>query len=151
MCEFGFEQETVMTNTNITLADKLADKIKNSEIGTFMTEDDLLPLARDAIHKAFFEPEDVRSSHGYSTGVRKSKLVQLAEDEFKDAIKLEVKKIVDEMVKQPEFKTAIAETIAISIPAILTESVQTYFHASMINIKDDAVRALVMKMKMISY
>jgi hypothetical protein len=55
-----------MEMTSINLADKIAERLKNSELGEYVDEADLYDIVRAGIEKVLFEPRDEVLGHGYS-------------------------------------------------------------------------------------
>jgi hypothetical protein len=51
-------------NTNINLADKVAEKIKKSEWGDFIDEADLYELVKTSLHRVFFEKRTETVNNG---------------------------------------------------------------------------------------
>jgi hypothetical protein len=50
----------------INLADKIAERLKNSELGEYVDEADLYDIVRTGIDKVLFEPRNEVIGHGYN-------------------------------------------------------------------------------------
>lgn len=105
-----------MTNENISIADRLALKLRESEFGSLLDEADLTVIAKDAIDRAFFKN---RQSGGYNSQPLPPLIVDMAREAFTKAMNDRAKALVDEMVKDEAFANAIRAAAIACIPDML--------------------------------
>ncbi len=109
----------VTPSNSMTLVDRVAERLKNSEVGVFITEDELTEIGREAIQKAFFSNR-VRATDGYGRSEPLEPLVvELARSAFKPVFERRVADIVDHMTTQPEFQQALQEVAVSLLPDLL--------------------------------
>jgi len=101
-----------MTN-GMNIADKLAEKIKTSELGAFIDDADLYALSKQAIEKAFFQPRSTGS--GYNSGTLPPLVVEWAEAAFKNALKDRVEMIAKTMAESPEFISVLNDAMMLRV------------------------------------
>lgn len=113
----------IKPSNSMTLVDRLALRIKESEMGVFITEDELIELGREALSKAFFDPERKPNPNarynGAETIIGDPLIVQMARAAFTPLITKRVTEMVEQMAKLPEFQQAIQEIAVASIPDLL--------------------------------
>jgi hypothetical protein len=71
---------TLNNNSNSTVVDRIAEKLKADSAGAFFSEEDLYDLTKQALAVAFFTPFSERV--GYETVTHPSRLVKIAQDQF---------------------------------------------------------------------
>ena len=101
-------------SANMTVADRLAQRLKESDMGSLMDEDSVIEIAREAIRKAFFEERIVRD--GYSDRRVEPLAVSTARTTFEAAMKEAIKPVVDELIANDDFKIMIRRAVIDSIP-----------------------------------
>ena len=107
-----------MSNSeNMTMAERLAQKLKTSPMGELLDEDDLARVCKDAIQRAFFEKRTVKD--GYHERTLEPAIVEMARDLFKDAMMPVVEAGVKEMAESDEFRRAIMEVAIAAIPDLM--------------------------------
>lgn len=112
--------EKVTKTNSMTLVDRLALRIKESDVGVFLTEDELIEIGGEAVRKAFFEPQKIPSSaYGSTFSPKDPLIVELAREAFRPILQKRVQEMVENLSKQPEFSQAIQEVAISSIPALL--------------------------------
>lgn len=102
---------------NMSMAERLAQKLKTSPMGELLDEDDLARVCKDAIKRAFFEKRTVRD--GYHERTLEPAIVEMARDLFKEAMKPVVEAGVKEMAASEEFRRAIMEVAIAAIPDLM--------------------------------
>lgn len=105
-----------MSNSqNMNVSERLAQKLKESELGALLDEDALTTIAQDAIKKAFFEPR----THGLSYNPTQSPpiVVELATESFKTAIDEAIKPVVAKLIEDETFNKMILDAIMATVAA----------------------------------
>ena len=122
-----------MSNSaNMTMAERLAQKLKTSPMGELLDEDQLGEICARAINEAFFKERRETDSYGRETGRIEPEVVRMARDQFKAAMQPKVDEAVNELVTLPEFRQAIMETALALLPAMLLDgSRRGVFEAAM--------------------
>lgn len=109
-----------MTISNMTTADRLAEKLKTGPMSDFFTEDDLLDLCKKAIEKAFF----TNITDAYSRKTELAPIVKLAEE----AMKTKVKEFVDEkfsqIINDEKFQEKMGQLMIASLGGVLMDSLR---------------------------
>lgn len=105
-----------MTNSNITVSDRLAEKLKNSELGEFLTEEDIYEISKEAVRKAFFT-----SSSGYNV----PPIVTMAEQCFTKAMQEESNKLAAEIAATPEFREAMISGALRMLPNAMLQGMRS--------------------------
>jgi len=119
-------------SNNMPLEARVAERIKNSELGQFFTDDDLTDIVRRAIQEAFFKPRpDPKTANSYHYQDRKELpplVVEVAIATFKEKFAALAGPMVEELFAMPEFREQAAKTIFSTIArhgdAVLEEKVQ---------------------------
>lgn len=110
----------MITKANsMTLVDRLALRIKESELGAFITEDELIELGSEAIKKAFFEPQRTQGRYPSDVVVRDPMIVEMARNTFQTLMSQRVAVLVESLANTPEFQQAIQEVAIASIPDLV--------------------------------
>jgi hypothetical protein len=109
-----------MTTSNITTADRLAEKLKTGPMSDFFTEDDLLDICKKAIEKAFFT--DIPGS--YDKPAKPAEIVKIADE----AMRAKVKEFVDEkfsqIVDDEKFQEKMGAFMVASLGGVLMDSLK---------------------------
>lgn len=95
-------------STNMTVEDRLAEKLKSAEFAQWFGEDDLRELVEKALNKAFLQPSHV--TENYRSVERPARVVAFAEEHVRaklDAIVL--KAVSDKLAEAPEVIDQIVE------------------------------------------
>lgn len=121
---------------NISIYDRLADRLKNSEVGALLSEADLVPISRQIIEKAFITE---KNRWGQFEG---SPLVKIIHEQMKETVAIEVKKIVEEMSSTPEFRKEVVEILLLSLPNVLSHSMRDGQAMNFYQMGADAVQAM---------
>lgn len=101
-------------SANMNIAERLAQRIKESELGALIDEDSLSEIAKKALEEAFFKP---RHEGGYSNGKTLPPLiVEQAGEAFKTAIADAIKPLVATLIADPKFNKLILDAVMASIP-----------------------------------
>lgn len=112
-----------MSNSeHMTLAEKLAQKLKTSAMGEFLDEDALGDICKRALELAFFKPRETRGRYGDLLGKRDSEVVEMARDLFREEMKPKIAEAVREIAETDEFRQALHEVALASIPAMLLDA-----------------------------
>lgn len=109
----------VTPSNSMTLVDRVAERIKNSEVGVFITEDELTEIGRDAIQKAFFNNRVGRNDGYGRVEPTEPLVVELARQSFRPVFEKRVTEIVEHMTNQPEFQQALQEVAVALLPDLL--------------------------------
>lgn len=102
--------------TNMRPEDRLAEKLKNDTLGTFFSDEDLLPLARRAIEIAFFQP---RKGPSYNSPDLPPLIAEMAKKQIEVKIQQWVDTHWDTLYNDERFKESIGETMAASLGILL--------------------------------
>lgn len=116
-----------MTN-QMTVSDKLAMKLKESELGSLLSEDDLILIAREAINKAFFK--DRVDNTGYNAKTLEPLVVEMARSAFRVEFEKIVRPVIEEFTKSDAFKETLAAAIHHQLPSVLTGMVGSMIYNS---------------------
>lgn len=103
----------------MTVAERLAQRLKNSEMGTLMDEDTITALSQDAIKLAFFQPREV--SEGYNRKTLPPLVAEYAIAAFKEHMKKAIEPVVDTLVSSDDFKIMVRDAIINIIPEATKE------------------------------
>lgn len=98
--------------TNMRPEDRLAEKLKNDTLGAFFSEEDLLPIAKKAIEKAFFEYTD---GPRYDSPKIPPLIVKLAQEHLSAEIKAYVTKMFDKLMDDEKFQNKMGELMVSSL------------------------------------
>jgi hypothetical protein len=135
--------------SGVSVAERLAEKLKGSDFGQLMDEDALGKIAKDAIERAFFQ--DRPSEDRYSNVRRAPLIVQIATEQFTDEIKKLMKPIVEEIAKSQEFQDALVKAAILQIPQAVQNlsygMVATAFQNSAHDSNDVLANALGLKLQ----
>lgn len=114
-----------LTNSSqMTLAERLAIKIKGSPMGELLDEDDLAGICKDAIERAFFQNRVVKDG-SFSTRTLEPLVVEEARDTFKAAMKPLIEAAAAELVASPEFRAALIQAAVACLPDMLMNSARS--------------------------
>ena len=106
-------------SNNMPLEARVAERIKNSEIGQFFSEDDLPDIVQRAINEAFFKPRpDPKTANSYHYSDRKELpplVVELAAEVFKEKFTALVGPAIEKLFAEPDFRDACSATIFATI------------------------------------
>lgn len=119
-----------MTNLNhntMSVSDKLAMKLQESELGSLLSEDDIILIAREAIDKAFFKNRIDNS--GYNTKTADPLIVEMAREAFRVEFAKIVKPVIDEFTKSEAFLETLAAAIHQQLPSVLTSMVSSTIYS----------------------
>lgn len=107
-------------STNMTIADRLAERLKNDALGTLISEEDLHDICKQALNKAFF----TGTPAGYNTPATHPEVVVLA----KDAMTAKVKKYVDDnfekIINDEKFSKVMGQLMISSLGGVLMDNLQ---------------------------
>lgn len=130
-----------------SVADKLADKLRQSDFGDLMDDESLNRIAKDAIERAFFQPRE----GGYGVERKPPLLVEMAQTQFKEAVTEGLKPIIDEITKSDEFLDALIKATILAIPSAVQSLsysiVTTGFQQSQGNAYDALTMAVTTKLR----
>ena len=128
------------------IEDRLAAKIKDSDLGMFFEEEDLSDVIEKAIKKAFFEP---RPDGRYDK--KQSLIVEMAEQQFKSAIEKAAKPLAETIVQSEDFHDLLVKAVLAQItnvvPGIAYSMVSAGLHQSANNTYDELTQALTTKLQ----
>jgi len=130
-----------MSQPNISVADRLAERLKTSDLGSLLGEDDVLALAQEAIRKAFFEPAKRADNYGRALE-SEAPIVTMAREAFKPHLETMVQGAVAKMVDTPELRAALADAVAASLPAILLQGAVQFVEQGMMNASAVSIEGL---------
>lgn len=106
-------------SNNMPLEARVAERIRNSELGQFFNEDDLNDIVQRAIKAAFFtDRPDPATANSYHYSDRKTLpplVVEIATETFKEKFAELVGPVIDELFSVPEFRDACSATIFATI------------------------------------
>ncbi len=131
--------------SQMTVADKLAEKIKNSELGALIDADDLDRIATAAIHKAFFEPRV--NPDRYASGQMSPLIVEMATAQFRDIIKERLKPTVEALVASEEFTAMVLQAVSLNIPQAARECAQAVMYGAVTIATDEFNNSLPDKLR----
>jgi hypothetical protein len=115
-----------MTGENkMSVSDRLAQKLMESELGSLLSEDDIILVAREAIDKAFFKPSVRTKGGGYGTDTFEPEVVTLARATFTKKFTELAEPVINEFVKSDAFLEAIASAAAKALPAVMSQHVES--------------------------
>lgn len=129
-----------MSNSeNMTLAERLAQKLKSSSMGELLDEDDLGEICKRAIEEAFFKPHEVRDS--YNRVERREPLI-LGEARaiFRASMTPLIQKAAEDLVADPQFKALLLETAIAQIPQAMLEAGRGMITTAAMTGANDAVQ-----------
>lgn len=109
--------------TNMTVEDRLAEKLKSAEFAQWFGEDDLRELVAKALDRAFIKPRIVHD--GYRSQERPALLVEVASEHVKQQIDaLVLKAISEELTKEPDrLETLVADALKDGIEALVLRAI----------------------------
>lgn len=112
-----------MTASNMTVEDRLAEKLKSAEFAQWFGEDDLRELVAKALDKAFISPRRVQD--GYTTKERPALLIEVATEHVKERVDaLVLKAVADELAKDPaRLDRLIKEALKDGIEALVLRAI----------------------------
>lgn len=106
--------------TNINLVAVLADRIKASELGQLVKEDDLYEITKQAIEKAFFEDRIVPKDQ-WSTKKLPPLIVEITVEHIRNDVHLIAK---DWFARQPEeWNAKVRDAVARELNAMRAEEI----------------------------
>ena len=114
-----------MTN-HMSVSDKLAMKLKESELGSLLAEDDIIMIAREAIEKAFFKPRV--DSSGYKHRTMEPLVVEMARELFRTEFQRIVRPVIHDLTNTTEFRTVLAAAISHELPSMMLGMSHTVIH-----------------------
>lgn len=118
-----------MTGKNeMSVSDRLAMRLKDSELGTLLSEDDIILVAREAIDKAFFKKRTETS--GYNTREYEPLIVSIARTTFEARFRELADPVITEFMKSEEFVAAIAAAATHALPSVLMGMVDSRFYGA---------------------
>lgn len=103
--------------SNMTPAERLAQKIKESPFADFFTEDEITAVAKAAIEKAFFT--DQTTGSGYNATRRDPVIVEIAREAFKKAFEPLAKAAAEKIAESDEFRAALMAASVAMLPDII--------------------------------
>lgn len=113
-----------MSNSeNMTLAERLAQKLKASPMGELLDEDDLGELCKRAIEDAFFKPRVVKD--GYRVETLEPAILSEARGLFKAAMEPLIKKAAEDLAEKPEFRDLLAQAAIAVLPDMMLNFART--------------------------
>jgi hypothetical protein len=107
---------TVSNSANMTTAERLAQKIKDSPLGALLDEDDLTTIAADAIKKAFFQSYEVKE--GYNTVMRQPRVIDMVKEAFHDQVSVKMQPAIDALATDEEFAKIVHAAVMAQIPIV---------------------------------
>lgn len=69
---------------NITIVDRVVERIKLQPIGDLIQEEDLYDIIKEAIPKAFFERQVTKDSYGHESSTKDPVIVEVMRELLKD-------------------------------------------------------------------
>lgn len=114
--------------TQSTVADKLAERIKSSELGALIDGEDLDRIARDAIERAFFQQRYTGNS--YNRQELPPLLVEMAQEQFRATIAERLKPVIDDLLKNDQFTTMLLQAISANIPLAARDCAQSIMYGA---------------------
>lgn len=125
----------------MTTAEKLAQKIKESPLGTFIDEDELADIAKDALQLAFFKPRSDNSDR-WHTKTLPPLVVEMATEAFREQIKESIKPVVDMLVDDAEFRKLLLDATMAAIPETTRNIVYGIIQNAQVRTTTDIMGAL---------
>lgn len=104
--------------SKMTVSERLAQRIKQSELGTLLDEDDVTDIARTAIERAFFETQ--KRTDGYRTFESPPAIVEMAQACFKPIMEEMARKVVTRLANGEDFRNQLAMHVMQVLPAVLS-------------------------------
>lgn len=117
-----------MTQSNMNMADRLAAKIKNSELGALIGEEDIYDLAKQAIERAFFQERE--NPDRYNSKRLPPLVVEMATEQFKEVLREKIRPVVDEIVRNAAFTQMVLEAVALNIPKAAESAAQQIMYGA---------------------
>lgn len=105
-------------SANMNISERLAQRVKESELGALIDEDDLGALCRQAIERAFFEERVDPGS--YVNRKLPPLILEIAEEAFKDKIEARVEELVAELTKTEAFRKVVIEAMVATVCNVAT-------------------------------
>ena len=111
-----------MSNSQkMSMEERLAQRLKDSELGAFFEDDDLIEIVKRAVERAFFTGRD---TGGYNSTRKPPIIVEMAEEIFREAMKEYVAEAAKVLVAKPEFRELAGQYMVMALPQVLRESMQ---------------------------
>lgn len=134
-----------MSNSQkMTMEERLAQRLKDSELGTFFEDDDLTEIVSRAVERAFFKGREEGTS--YNSKRLPPIIVEMAEETFRTAMKEYVNAAAAELVKKPEFQEMAAQYMLMALPQVLRDSVNGMVFQTVTNISYELEQRLKQEM-----
>ena len=147
---------TASNSDKMTMEERLAIRLRQSDVGDFFTPEDMDGLAKRAIAKAFFEPGT--KQEGYHTITTEATVITLARAAFDAVLTERVKVIAAQLVETEAFRDALIRACLQAIPAVLSGQArqivaQSFTAASLQAHKqlEEELRAIVPGRGMVTY
>lgn len=99
----------VSNSEKMTMEERIAQRMKESELGSLFEESDLTAIITRAIEKAFFQ--DRRSSSAYDSKLSPPLLVELAQETFQAKLDERINEILVKLLEDDDFRKKLNELI----------------------------------------
>jgi hypothetical protein len=111
---------TGSNSINMSVSEKLAQRIKESELGALLGPEDVDKLAADAIKLGFFT--DRVDNSGYQQKRLPPLIVEMAITAFREQVQKRATVVMDELMKDATFVAALAEAVQAALPALMMDA-----------------------------
>lgn len=128
------------TKTNMTVEDRLAEKLKGAEFAQWFGEDDLRELVEKALTKAFFT-DRIERNGSYHTIQRPPVIIEVATEQIKTQMDaLVLKAIAEELAKDPgKLDRLVEKALADGIDALVLRALARGIAGALMSTEMDAV------------
>lgn len=110
--------------SNMRPEDRLAEKLKNDTLGTFFSDEDLLPIAKRAIDEAFFKWRD---GPGYNSPQIPPLIVTLAKEHLEVEVKAYVARMFEKILDDEQFQNTMSQIMVESIGTALVNKMEEHW------------------------
>lgn len=107
-------------STNMTIADRLAERLKNDSLGTLIGEDDLLDICKQAINNAFF----VGTPSSYNNQGTPPVVVAMAEKAMKEKVRQYVDDNFEKIINDEKFSEVMGQLMVSALGGVLMDSLR---------------------------
>ena len=127
-------------SANMTVAEKLAQRLKESDLGALLSMEDVDQLASEAIKAAFFTER--ADPNRYNSNRLPPLIVELAHNAFRDEMQARAKLVLDKLMLDADFVNALAESAQAAVPAIMNDAVRYGLQSQIATIMQSNVEAM---------
>lgn len=113
-------------SSNMDLAAKLAERIRTSDLGEWIDEDDLREIGKEALKLAFLK--DTKDGYGHTT--TPSLLVRTMEETFREQVIEVMKPAVVELCKDEDFIKLLTQKMVLAFPKAMDDAARHLAGAS---------------------